>query len=116
MVYLFSIACYVVGVKSCKNHANTYRYGNYHLSVTDADAIDTIDSEPAVILYYIRTGSCSITNPSINFSLLPGATNPPTGTLSGSNDNINNFLVFGNFLIAGGAGTCEMSSPVIVHV
>ena len=33
--------------------------GTYHLSVTDADAMDTIDSEPAVTLdNIIYTGTC----------------------------------------------------------
>ena len=55
-------------------------YGNYHLSVTDADAMETNDSEPAVTLDDILVPATNI-NPSVNPSLLPGATNLPTGTL-----------------------------------
>ena len=53
----------------------------YHLSV-DADAMDTIDSEPAVTLDNILVPATNI-NPSTNPSLLSGATNLPTGTSSG---------------------------------
>ena len=55
--------------------------GTYYLSVTDADAMDTIDSEPAVTLDNILVPATN-NNPSINPSLSPGATNLPTGTSS----------------------------------
>ena len=58
-------------------------YGNYHISVTDADAMDTIDSKPAVTLDNILVPATN-TNPSVNPSLLPGATNLPTRTILGS--------------------------------
>ena len=54
--------------------------------MADADAIDTIDSEPAVTLDKILVPATNI-NPSVNPSLLPGATNLPTGTLLGSSNN-----------------------------
>ena len=53
------------------------------VSVTDADAMDTIDSEPAVTLDNMLVLATNI-NPSVNPSLLPRATNHPTGTLLGS--------------------------------
>ena len=70
-------------------------YGNYHLSVTDADAMDTINSEPAVTLDDILVPATNI-NPSVNLSLLPGATNLPTGTslCSSNNDSINGNSVY----------------------
>ena len=54
--------------------------GTYHLSVTDADAMDTIDSEPAVTLLDNILVPATNNNPSINPSLLPA--NFPTGTSS----------------------------------
>ena len=73
---------------------NTYRYGNYHLFVADSDAMDTTDSEPAVTLDNILVPATN-TNPSVNPSLLPGATNLPTGTsLGSSNDSINGNSVY----------------------
>ena len=67
----------MIGTSGCLEVAT----GTYHLSVTDADAMDTIDSEPAVTLDNILVPATN-TNPSVNPSLSPGATNLPTGTSS----------------------------------
>ena len=81
--------------------------GNYHLSVTDADAMDAIDSEPAVTLDNIQLAPTTNINPSVNPSLLPGATSLPTGTLLGSsyNDSINENSVYVYSLHCGGPST-----------
>ena len=69
----------MIGTSGCLEVAT----GTYHLSVTDADAMDTIDSEPAVILDNILVPATNnVNNPSVNPSLSPGATNLPTGTSS----------------------------------
>ena len=69
----------MIGTSGCLEAAT----GTYHLSVTDADAMDTIDSEPAVTLDNILVPATN-TTPIINPSLSPGATNLPTGTSSSS--------------------------------
>ena len=67
----------MIGTSGCLEVAT----GTYHLSVTDADAMDTIDSEPAVTLSNILVPTTN-TDPSVNPSVSPGATNLPTGTSS----------------------------------
>ena len=67
----------MIGTSGCLEVAT----GTYHLSVTDADAMDTIDSEPAVTLDNILVPATN-TNPSVNPAVSPGATNLPTETSS----------------------------------
>ena len=67
----------MIGTSGCLEVAT----GTYLLSVTDADAMDTIDSEPAVTLDNILVPAIN-NNPSVNPSVSPGATNLPTGTSS----------------------------------
>ena len=55
----------MIGTSGCLEVSAT---GTYHLSVTDADAMDTINNEPAVTLDSILEPDTNI-NPSINPSL-----------------------------------------------
>ena len=60
-VQINQLSLKMIGTSGCLEVATC----TYHLSVTDADAMDTIDSEPAVTLDNILVPATNI-NPSTN--------------------------------------------------
>ena len=65
----------MIGTSGCLEVAT----GTYHLSVTDADAMDTIDSEPAVTLDSILVPASPLHSPLISILPTGSQSNGPTG-------------------------------------